>query len=87
MKPDNLVLSDDYKLVAIDFGHTEKVSAKIAHTVGTRGYKGPEVVPYRPFSIERSDIYALSVTLFTIMFQDTPFTYDISPDDVHGWIS
>lgn len=43
IKPDNLVLSDSNELVAIDFGHTEQVTAAIAHSVGTPGYRGPEV--------------------------------------------
>ena len=68
LKPDNLVLNDENRLVAIDFGHSEKISATIDHEVGTPGYRAPEVSDYSEFSIERADIYALSVSLFIILF-------------------
>ncbi len=73
LKPENLVLSDTNRLVLIDFGHTEKIDAQIAHSIGTDGYQAPEVLMGKPYSIEQADIYALSVTLFIILFQDVPF--------------
>lgn len=73
LKPENLVLSDDNRLVAIDFGHTEKVTARINHLVGTPGYQAQEMLKGSSYDIERADIYALSVSLFIILFQDVPF--------------
>ncbi len=73
LKAENVLLSDDNRLVLIDFGHSEKINAKIAHVIGTHGYQAPEVLSFAQYGIEQADIYALSVTLFTILFQDVPF--------------
>ena len=73
VKPDNSMITDDFRVVLIDFGHAKKVNELIKHQVGTDAYRGPEVKAEEYFSIERADLYALGCTFFTIMFQDIPF--------------
>jgi serine/threonine protein kinase len=43
LKPDNIVLTDDYRLSLIDFGHTNLVSTDLYTVVGTDQYMAPEV--------------------------------------------
>lgn len=43
VKPDNIVVADDYSLSLIDFGHSNWNSANLSHVVGTDSYMPPEV--------------------------------------------
>lgn len=72
------MITHDYRLVLIDFGHSEKVKKLIKHTVGTPAYRAPEVPDAtcddnKFYAVERAELYALGCTLFTIMFQNSPF--------------
>ena len=78
VKPDNTMITHDYRLVLIDFGHSEKVKKLIKHRIGTPAYRGPEVPDAtcdesEYYAVERAELYALGCTLFTIMFQNIPF--------------
>ena len=78
VKPDNTMITHDYRLVLIDFGHSEKVKKLIKHRIGTPAYRGPEVPDEtcdenEYYAVERAELYALGCTLFTIMFQNIPF--------------
>ena len=73
VKPDNSMITDDFRVVLIDFGHSRKVNELIKHEVGTDVYRGPEVSDKDLYSIARADYFALGCTFFTIMFQDIPF--------------
>jgi serine/threonine protein kinase len=67
IKPDNIVITDDFKLSLIDLGHTEKYQAFVQKWTGTPNYRPKEVGPYRPYRLARADIYSLAVTLLVIM--------------------
>ena len=72
------MITHDYRLVLIDFGHSEKVKKLIKHRIGTPAYRGPEVPDEtcdenEYYAVERAELYALGCTLFTIMFQNIPF--------------
>ena len=43
IKPDNIVINDDFTLGFIDFGHTNCVDAELDIIVGTDSYMPPEV--------------------------------------------
>lgn len=43
LKPDNIVIKDDYTLGLIDFGHTNRVDAELDTVTGTDSYMAPEI--------------------------------------------
>ena len=73
IKPDNIVITNDYKLALIDFGHAVGYSAKVDYNTGTIWYS-PNEVPKdgkkasKPYSVAIADIYSLAITLLAIMF-------------------
>ncbi len=85
IKPDNIVLTDNFKLAINDFSFVEKLNSIISHTTGTDQYMAPEVrrtmnsqsMVYIP---EKADIFSLGISLFIIMFQKMPFA-SATPED------
>ena len=71
IKPDNIVITNDYKLALIDFGHAVGYSAKVDYNTGTAWFR-PNEVPKEftsiPYSVAIADIYSLAITLLAIMF-------------------
>ena len=68
IKGDNVMITDDYRMILIDFGFSEPVEETVQHFTGTPSYNGPEINEINEYSIARSDLHALGVTLFTVMF-------------------
>ena len=66
IKPDNIVLTDDYKLALIDLGHTDQYLASVSHSTGTPLYR-PAEVGRKPYRLAYADIYSVAVTLLVIM--------------------
>lgn len=68
IKGDNIMITDDYRMILIDLGMSEPVDKTLTDTTGTSSYNGPEINGYTEYSIARSDLHALGVTFFTVMF-------------------
>ncbi|WP_026369275.1 PQQ-binding-like beta-propeller repeat protein [Kallotenue papyrolyticum] len=84
MKPSNIMITDDERVVLIDFGiarifqHNQRKGTMI----GTEGYAPPE--QYRGIADPRGDIYALGATLHHLLTNtdprlETPFTFHERP--------
>ncbi len=73
IKPDNMVLSDLYKILLIDLGHSDRLDAVVNHSTGTPAYRPAEVGSGAWYKLEKADIFALAVTLLVIITQDLPF--------------
>ena len=43
VKPDNSMITEDFRVILIDLGHSEPIKKLIKHTIGTPAYRGPEV--------------------------------------------
>jgi serine/threonine protein kinase len=67
IKPDNIVVTQDYKLALIDLGHTEQYLAEIKNCTGTPWYRPKEVGTDKSYRLAYADMYSLAVTLLVIM--------------------
>lgn len=43
LKPDNILIGDDYRLKVCDFGSLQPVSKELSTRYGTPGYQAPEI--------------------------------------------
>ena len=83
MKPDNLMLRHDGRLMVIDFGIAKVFEQGQRGTmIGTEGYSPPE--QYRGIADPRGDLYALSATLHHLLTNrdprlEPPFTFHERP--------
>jgi serine/threonine-protein kinase len=83
VKPENILLGEDGKIILLDFGislNKEKASntkqrklrLPFADVVGTPAYMPPERLQGEPGD-ERTDVYAIGVTLYEMLCGHTPF--------------
>ena len=77
IKGDNIMFTDDNRLVLIDFGFSERVTTVVSDFTGTPAYNGPEINEGAGYSLALADLHALGVTIFTILFQCFPFGKEI----------
>ncbi len=79
MKPSNIMLREDGRIMLIDFGIAKVFQAgKRGTMIGTEGYSPPE--QYRGVAEPRGDVYALGATLHHLMTRrdprnEPPFTF------------
>jgi tetratricopeptide (TPR) repeat protein len=78
LKPDNVLVGDDGRVVVTDFGIARAVdpgSRTLTHglPVGTPAYMAPEQVEALPDIDVRADLYALGVVLFEALTGRLPF--------------
>ncbi|MDO9086205.1 MAG: BMP family ABC transporter substrate-binding protein [Anaerolineaceae bacterium] len=79
VKPANIMLDIQNQAILMDFGIV-KIVGSAAHTltgavIGTANYMPPEIIRSEPAD-QRSDIYALGVTLFEMLSGKPPFEAD-----------
>src|SRR5438132_13874631 len=79
IKMENIIITDDYRLAFIDFGHSNAKNSVGTNVVGTKQYMAPEIrmalkrpslVNYHP---EKADIFSLAVVFFILNFECFPF--------------
>jgi serine/threonine protein kinase len=77
LKPSNVMLTPDGRAVVLDFGlsHTRSDDqlTQSGATAGSPAYMAPEVLRGEPAD-ERTDVYGLAITLFTLLTLDSPFS-------------
>ena len=75
MKPGNVMLKPDGKLMLIDFGAAREFkiqNMKDTISLGTRGYAAPEQYRENDQSDARTDLYCLGVMLFQLLTGESP---------------
>lgn len=90
LKPENIILKKTGRLVLIDFGTAREYSYKNnvcdAMYLGTKGYAAPEQYGGMGQTDERTDIYCLGVTLYSLLTGYNPEKppYKIYPEKYWG---
>lgn len=90
LKPENLILKETGRLVLIDFGTAREYCYKNnvcdAMYLGTKGYAAPEQYGGMGQTDERTDIYCLGVTLYSLLTGNNPEQppYKIYPEKYWG---
>jgi serine/threonine protein kinase len=72
MKPDNIMLDDDFNLKIADFGFSTKAASNQSFK-GTRGYMAPEILVGVEYHGTMVDIFAAGIILFIMITQIPPF--------------
>ena len=82
VKPGNILLSDDGRVLVADFGiakaaETANDLTEVGQIVGTAKYLSPEQVEGKPLDV-RSDLYSLGIVLYEALCGRPPFDGDNS---------
>uniref|UniRef100_A0A6A7G7B6 non-specific serine/threonine protein kinase n=1 Tax=Hirondellea gigas TaxID=1518452 RepID=A0A6A7G7B6_9CRUS len=75
VKPENLLLDDQFRLKIADFGFSKVLSSDndtMATECGTKGYMAPEILMHNHYTM-KTDIFACGVVLFIMLAGFPPF--------------
>jgi len=75
IKPDNILVDEDYNLKLADFGVSMSIpkDCYAKGKVGTAPYHSPEMHLNRPYKAHQADLFALGITLFMMVIGNMPF--------------
>ena len=88
IKPQNILLTDDFDVKIIDFGFVCSLRGKDGKgfnntAVGTPGFMAPELLKKGAYHGHVVDLFALGVVLFTMHAGNPPFTVAASSDEIY----
>lgn len=76
IKPENLLIDENDRVKITDFGvslSTKNGNDEVKNTAGSQLFFAPEVWTSKNYSGKKSDIWALGVTLYFMVFAKYPF--------------
>jgi serine/threonine protein kinase len=82
IKPDNVVLDANYEPKFIDFGLSEEAMQLQTYDDGTAYYRSPEMFLAEEYFTPKTDMFALGVLLFRLVFGVPPLK-TFNRDDLH----
>mgnify|MGYP000889970224 FL=1 len=88
IKPDNVLLDENLCLKLSDFGIALKVSKQsfLKGAAGSQLYFAPEMHQNLQYNAYQADLFALGVTLFTMVGGNIPFDAAKTTDVVYKWL-
>ena len=86
LKPDNLLLDDNFSLKLADFGFSSSKPLNETHK-GTNGYKAPEIHLGEWYSGAGVDLFAAGVILFIMQTGHPPFLLPSGTDPYYKYIA
>lgn len=91
IKPDNIVLNDDFLPVLIDFAHANYANQPTLACTGTNQYLAPEVRQVyhgsnRGYIPHLVDSFDFGIVLFTIAFRRMPFAEATHSDEYYRYV-
>jgi serine/threonine protein kinase len=88
IKPENLLIDENDRIKITDFGlslFTKKGNDQVNNTAGSTLFFAPEVCEGKSYSGKKSDVWALGVTLYFMVFSKYPF-YGINREQLYSKI-
>ena len=79
IKPENILLTDNYDAKLCDFGHAYPFDEKMLYPVGTLLYNAPETVNNLSYSKGPADIWSIGVLLYVLLTGNFPFRGETEP--------
>ena len=73
IKPQNILIQNDYQVMISDFGAIRKQSVEMTHCVGTRLWWAPEIFQGDTNYTDAVDIYAVAITFAEMKTLKTPY--------------
>jgi serine/threonine protein kinase len=74
LKPENLLLGEDFKLKITDFDHSRRLGDTLHVQRGTQNFRAPEIIDRKCKDLKAADIYSLGVVLFVLKAQVLPYS-------------
>lgn len=86
IKPDNIMLDENYEIKYVDFGFATKKSGMWLNSyLGTPSYAAPEIHLRKPYLGQFEDIFSLGVTLFVLVTGSLPFKLPVPNDSLYQY--
>jgi serine/threonine protein kinase len=76
LKPENLLLGDDYLLKITDFDHSYMTGDSYIQSVGTINYRAPELFNRSACDLAAVDVYSMAIILFVWVVGYMPYLED-----------
>jgi len=73
LKLENLMLGEDFNLKIIDFDHAQPIKDNKILSLGTNGYRAPELIKKNGTNLTAIDIYAAGIILYMFKVRALPF--------------
>jgi len=88
IKPENVLLDKKFCAKLTDFGYAQKVpeDGLLSKVIGTKPYLSPEMHKRLEYSAYKSDLFALGLTLFTMVSGMMPFSVAREDDELYSMI-